>query len=427
MRTVDEITADMAEIAAQDSITQEDLATYMSLESELLAAQQAAGSSDGDAAPEPEPAPAVPAPATVAPASPHAVAAMRARHQNHTRVVVPAGRPSNRAQETEADGFRAYLRTGKPNADLRQAPQNAQGTGTGSAGGFLVPETFVNRIVEVVKSFGGVFNDAEQLITDSGNPLRFPKNDDTSNQATVATENAAPASGADAVFDDIELGAFEYAASGTGGNALQLPIALVQDSALDIEAFMSKLLGRRIARKMGNDAVLGIGTGGAQGILQGVSGTAVAASTLAYADLVSLAMSIDPYYWTGAKWYMNAASLGVVMQLEDGAGQLIFKPGFAMIGDGNATQISGQIQVGGILAPVVIETALPTFAASGSVKWAAFGNINEAYIWRQVRQIEVLVDPYSSANLRRINYNAFVRADGRQKDTAAYAVSKTAA
>lgn len=447
MRSSDEVLADMNALldgAAGRDLTDDEINQWNTLDAELAASTLAeararatggsggegdsgSGTTGGDGATPPAPAPADRAGQA---ARTRASQQIRTQHAAFNTVVVPAGRPRNSQgpRDTIDRAFTHYLRTGRENADLEElrAPQNAQSTGTGSAGGFLVPETFLNRIVEVVKSFAGVFNDAEQLQTDSGNPLRFPKNDDTSNTATVAVENAAPASGADITFDDVELSAFEYAASGTGGNALSLSIALVQDSAIDIDAFVARILGRRLGRKMANDAVLGNGTGQAQGILQGVAGTA-AAATLLYSDLVSLAMSIDPYYWTGAKWYMNAASLGTVMELEDGAGQLIFKPGFAMIGDASAAHISGAIQVGGILAPIVVETAFPTFAASGSVKWAAFGNMNEAYIWRQVRQIEVLVDPYSAANKRQINYNAFVRADGRQKDTAAYAVSKTAA
>lgn len=438
MRSTDAILADMAALldsTAGADLTDDQINQWETLDAELKASQLAeararaagdGGEAGGDGTePAPGPAPADATNAAGAAARARATASIRAQHTAYNRVVVPAGRPRNgtRPQDTADAGFRTYLRTGQVNADLVRAPQNAQGTGTGSAGGFLVPDGFLNRIVEVVKTFGGVVNDAEQLTTDSGAPLPFPTNDDTGNQATTTPEGTPPSSGSDIVFGEVQLGAFEYTASGASGNALKVPIALIQDSALDIEAFIAKKLGQRIARKMAADAVNGLGTAGGQGILQGIAGNATASTTLDYDDLVDLiTMHVDAEYWQGSKWYMNQISLGTIMKLEDDADQLIFKPNFlGMISDTNATQISGAIQVGGILAPVVIDPGFSTFGASA--KWAAFGNMQEAYIWRQVRQIEVLVNPYTSANNRQIEYNAYVRADGRIKNSSAYAVS----
>jgi HK97 family phage major capsid protein len=434
MRSTDEILADMAALldgAAGRDLTDDEINQWETLDTELKASQLAearsratdTGSGSGDGS---EPAPE-PAPAATAAARRHASASIRAQHRAYNTVVVPPGRPASspRPQDSLDRAFSAYLRTGRPNADMEQlrAPQNAQGTGTGSAGGFLVPEGFLNRIVEVVKTFGGVFNDAEQLTTDSGQVLPFPTSDDTGNQAGITPEGGTPSSGSDIVFGQVQLGAYEYTASGASGNALALPIALTQDSAIDIDAFVSRILGRRIARKMAYDAVLGSGAGQAQGVAAKTADHTTASTTLAYDDLVDIVTGhLDANYWPGAKWYMNQSSFGQVMKLEDASDQLIFRPGLVMIGEGNATAISGQIQVGPILAPVVIDPAFATFAASA--KWAVFGDMGESYIWRQVRQIEVLVDPYSSANKRQINYNAFVRADGRQKNTVSYALSQ---
>jgi HK97 family phage major capsid protein len=420
VRTIDEILADMSAIITKAELTADDLLAYQALELELAQAQEATAPDEAtEGETEPEPAPAAPA-AIAAPRA--AVAAVRARHNAYTRVVVPAGRPSNRTREdAEAEGFRNYLRTGKVNADMRTGPQNAQTTGTGSSGGYLVPEGFLARIVEVIKSFGGVLNNAEQLTTESGNPLPFPTNDDTANEAVATAESTAPASGADLVFGQVQLSAFEYTASGTGGNALAVPLALIQDSAFDIEGYVAKQLGKRIARKMATDAVTGNGTGQAQGLLQGLAGAATASTTLAYGDMVDLIMSLDEAYWASAKWYMNRASLGAVMKLTDTDGDLIFRPGLVMIGDTESTKVSTAIQVGAILAPVVLDPGFTTFGASA--KWAVFGDLSEGYVWRQVRQVEVLVDPYTGANKRQVQYNAWARADGRQKTTSAYKLS----
>ena len=50
------------------------------------------------------------------------------------------------------------LKAGTANADLSQL-RNAQGEGTGSAGGYLVPTTFREMLVERMRAFGGVASD----------------------------------------------------------------------------------------------------------------------------------------------------------------------------------------------------------------------------------------------------------------------------
>jgi HK97 family phage major capsid protein len=430
MRPLEDILADMQAIIDKPSLTADDVIAYQSLEVELATSQ-----ADGSAEPTPgaegdtetdtdatDTADVTPVANTAT--TQRAAAAMRARHNAYTRVVVSAGRPSNRRREdAEAESFRNYLRTGRPNADMTPGPQNAQTTGTGSSGGYTVPEGFRAKIVEVIKSFGGVINDAEQLTTETGNPLPYPTNDDTANEAVVTAENTVPASGADIVFGQVQLSAFEYTASGTGGNALAVPLALLQDSAFDIEGFVARKLGMRLARKMARDAVTGTGSAQAQGVLQGITGREIS-TALSYSDLVDVVMSLDEAYWPGAKWYMNRSSLGTILKLVDGANQLIFKPGTPMLGDANATQISGAIQIGAVLAPVVLDSAFADIllTAGQTVNWGIFGNLSEGYVWRTVRDVEVLVDPYTAVNKRQVQYNAWARADGRQQNISAYKV-----
>lgn len=427
MRPIEDILADMQALVDKPDLTADDVVAYLALEQELAAAQVAGAAepTPAEGAEETEETDAVPAGAPAATVATRTMAtAIRTRHAGYTAIRVPAGRPSNRQREdAEAEGFRNYLRTGRVNADMVQGPVNAQTTGTGSSGGYLVPESFLARIVEVIKSFGGVLNDAEQLNTETGNPLPFPTNDDTANEAVIATENTVPASGADLVFGTVQLSAFEYAASGTGGNALAVPLALIQDAAFDIEGYVAKKLGTRLARKMARDAVTGLGSGQAQGVLQGITGREIS-SALSYSDLVNVIMSLDEAYWANAKWYMNRASFGTILLLEDGASQLIFKPGVAMLGDANATQAQGAIQVGAVLAPVVLDSAFADILLTSGAgqNWGVFGDLSEGYVWRQVRQVEVLVDPYTGANKRQVQYNAWARADGRQKNTSAYKV-----
>jgi HK97 family phage major capsid protein len=426
MRTLEEILADMQALIDKPDMTADDVVAYLALEQELATVQAAGG---GEPAPAPgaegdgQAADVVPAGAPAATMATRTMAsAIRSRHNGYTTVVVPAGRPSNRQRETVNDGFRAYLRTGKENADLTRT--NAQSTGTGTSGGYLIPEdsSFATRLVEVIKTFGGVKRNVDEITTNGGNPLPMPTDDDTANSAVITAESTTPASGADLVLGQVELGAYEFTASGTGGNALAVPIALIQDSAIDFEAYIAKRLGTRIGRKMASSAVTGTGTGEPQGLLAGLTGRELGASAgVDYGDLVDLVMSIDEAYWTNGKLYMNRTSFGTVAQIEDGANQLIFKNNSGMVGPSGepvpALWIAGQ------LIPVVLESTFDDITLTNGADniWGAYGDLTEGYIWRNVRQIEVLVNPYTSANKRQIEYNAWARADGRQKNTSAYA------
>lgn len=426
MRTIDEIIADMTAIMTKPDgeLTADDVLAYQALELELAQVQEAGSA---DEATEGETEPEAPAPAAAATAQARtraALAAARARHNGYTRVVVPAGRPSNRAQtqrETENDGFRAYLRTGKENADLTR--YNAQTTGTDTSGGFTVPEDFRAKLIEVQKSYGGVLNAAEQLPTTDGRPLPYPTIDDTSNSAAIAAENTAPASGgADLVFGEVRLGAYEYNATGTGNTPLALPKALVQDSAVDIEGKVSSLLGTRLARKMAVDAVSGDASSKPEGIMHSITGQAIAGTTLKYSDIVTLVMSLDKAYWPNAKFYCNQASLGSIMELEDTNGNLIFKQ--SVVVSNGTPAVLATLAIGPLVVPVELDNDIADILLTSGTgqNWGIFGDLNQAYVWRQVRDIEVLVDPYSANDKRQIKYNAWVRADGAQQNTAAYKV-----
>jgi HK97 family phage major capsid protein len=429
MRPIEDILADMQAIMSkpQGEWTAEDLTAYLALEVELAQAQAAGAAeptpAEGDGAGAEDNAPAGEPATALSESQRRAIVAARQRHAAYTAVTVPAGRPSSRGtRESVNDGFRAYLRTGQVNADLER--YNAQTTGTGSSGGYTVPEDFRDRIVEVVKSFGGVLGDVETLLTTDGRPLPYPTIDDTANTSAIAAENTAPASaGADLVFGEVLLNAYEYNATGASNEPLALPRALVQDSAVDIEALVARQLGLRLRRKMAYDAINGSAASEPEGLIDGITGLEVVGTTLAYSDLVALVMSLDAAYWAGAKFYCNQSALGTMTQIEDTNGNLIFKQGVTVT-DGSQTRVFPALAIGALLVPVVPDNDMPalTLTAGAGINWGVFGDIRQGYIWRQVRDIEVLVDPYSANDKRQVKYNAWIRADGAQQNTAAYKV-----
>lgn len=342
----------------------------------------------------------------------------RARHQSY---VAPANHvgvhvATPKADDTLERSFESYLRTGRENADLTEL--RAQSVGTDSAGGFTVPDSWRQKIEETRKAFGGVLNAVETINTSTGEPLRWPTLDDTANSGVIAAEAAAPASsGADLVFGEKVLGAFKYVAPGASQLPLRVSVELLQDSAYDVQSIVTRKLAERIARKQATDAVNGTGTTLPFGI---ATGAAVATNTFdnatpTYADLLSAVHQIDPAYRDQAVWTFNDDTLRLLEGILDSNG----RPLLNSASDGISVGRSNQFLLG---YPVVIDQAWANYTDGGTNKWGAFGDLKTGYVWRSVKDVTVIVNPYARANEGQVEFTMWARADGVPQHTAAYRV-----
>lgn len=380
------------------SLTEDEVDRYKALESELEAAQR-----DGE---------------------------IRNRHRAYNTVVVPAGVPVPQlgAPESIEDAFRAYLRSAQPNADITELrvggpsdigtvrPSNAQSTESGPAGGYLVPEGFRTKIVERMKAVGGLAEAAEVITTETGNTLPWPVIDDTANTGEVVDENTGGTSGADLVFSVEDLGAWTYQAGGPSGDPVKLPWELMQDSAFDIEALLSRLLGIRLGRAFAPHLISGTGVKQPKGIFHGVTGLEAAVTGgPSYVDLINLKTAVDKLYWPGSRWLLSQLGLGRVWKILDSHGDPIWRPSVQ----------SGALEDGTLLGhPITIDNGVGDFVGTNGAddNWIAFGDLRAGYVVRKVRDIAVVVNPWSSASKRQNEYTAWMRADGRPQDTNAFQV-----
>jgi HK97 family phage major capsid protein len=316
--------------------------------------------------------------------------------------------------ETLERAFESYLRTGMVNGDL--AELRAQSVGTDTAGGFLVPDIMRDKLQERLKAFGGLATVVEEITTAGGEPMRWPTIDDTANVGVIAAEGTAPASaGADLVFGEKVLGAFKYVAPGASQLPLRVSVELLQDSAFDIQAMVTRKLGERIARVQATHWVTGNGTTEPFGIDTGTSGTAFTSAGITYAELVAAVHEIDPAYRTNAKWTFNDATLAKIESIVDTTGRPI-------LNDAHAGIAAGPDNVNLLGYPVVIDQAWPTYTDGGTTKWGAFGDLAAGYVIRRVQGLTLIVNPYARANEGQVEYVLWARADGVPQDTNAYRV-----
>ncbi|MDQ3107313.1 MAG: phage major capsid protein, partial [Actinomycetota bacterium] len=234
------------------------------------------------------------------------------RHDERARQLATVERdsivapPAERAAVTDDEYrnvFNSYLRFGMGDLEPEQrqilrrgfAPDTenrAQAVGTNSAGGYLVPAGYRNRIVETMKDYGQVMEVAEVITTESGNPLPWPTNNDTSNVGALLAENTQITE-QDLTLGTAQLDAYKYTSKLT-----RVSLELIQDSAFDIEDFIVRKHGERLGRITNQHLTTGTGTAQPNGIVTGaVNGkTAAAAAAITADELIDLIHSVDPAY-----------------------------------------------------------------------------------------------------------------------------------
>jgi HK97 family phage major capsid protein len=390
VKTIEEITASMTALvdgAADRSLTDAEVTAYEGMEQELQNVKR--------------------------------TQEIRTRNGAYNTVRTPAGMPSvgGSKKDTYAAAFDNYLRTGKPNADLIQA---AQSEGTPSEGGYLVPDLFRTKLVERVKAFGGIGGIAERYTTGNGNPVEWPTIDDTANTGEIVQEGNTFSAGADMVFGSNSLSSYSYVAGGGSSTPLRVSLELLQDTSFDIQGLITRLLGTRIARLQATHLATGTGVNQPLGLITGLTPVQAAANTaMTYNDLVTWIHSVDPAYRANARWVWNDATMAIVEKIADSNGNPVFRGWGANLAIGlNENTVLGY--------PVTIDQAMPTYVINSHAAAdiaIAFGDLGQGYVVRDVRNVELLVNPYSRMANRQVEFTAWARMDATQQDTNAYIVA----
>lgn len=327
------------------------------------------------------------------------------------QLTVAAPRPDNTLERA----FDAYLRTGQANQDITQL--RAQSEGASTAGGYLVPPGFRDKLVEVMKAYGGLAAEVDGFSTATGNALEYPTIDDTANLGDITAESATFADGADLVFGTVNLGSYKYTSAGAGsGLPLRVSVELLQDAAFDVQGLVTRFLGTRIARKQAAHWCTGTGVGQPQGLVGNVTAdeTLDVSNVVDYDDLTDLEGVLDPEYEQNAKWVMNKASWVQIRQIVDTTGRpLLQQQAEAGIGGRPEKTLLGY--------PVVIDQQMPALTTATS-RFAVLGDLREAYTIRRVRDLVINVNPYNRQHQGEIEFSGWERADGAIQNRSAYVV-----
>jgi len=304
---------------------------------------------------------------------------------------------------------RALMRTlsSREKIEQRDLPKEyrearAQSVGTGSAGGFVIPQGFSGQLEEFLKAFGGMRQVARSFPTPMGNDIPWPTVDDTANVGELLAENTSAAL-QDVAFGQVILKAYKYSSK-----VVLVPIELLQDSYFDVGALLQELLSTRIGRITNTHFTTGTGTGQPKGVVteagSGKVGLVGQTLSVIYDDIIDLEHSIDPLYRPNARYMMADSSLKVVKKIKDSTGRPIWLPGLA---SSLADKINGPTLNG---YPYSINQDIAAMAANA--KSMLFGDFSK-YIVRDVMAITLLRLEERYAEVGQVGFIAFSRADGR--------------
>lgn len=317
--------------------------------------------------------------------------------------------------------FDCWMRRGEKGLSAEQAAKlyNTMSTTTGSEGGYTVPSLVASELIEALKDFGGMRSVATMLNTAQGNPLSYPSTDGTAEVGELLAENTAAAA-LDPSFGTVALNVFKYSSK-----IIAVPIELLQDSSVDIEAFVRRRIVERIGRITNQHFTTGTGSAQPRGIVVGSSagkvGTTGQTLTVIYDDLVDLLESVDEAYQLGGtcKFMFNQTVRGLLRKLKDTAGRPIWTPGYeAGITAGAPDLLLGKA--------VVLNNNMAVPAANA--KSIIYGDLSK-YIIRDAMSVSLMrFDDSAYASKGQVGFLAFIRSGGNLMDTAAvkhYAHSAT--
>lgn len=301
-----------------------------------------------------------------------------------------------------------YLRHGaNVNAEQAIAIRNAMSTTTGSEGGFTVPTEVAAMVIDALKAFGGMREAAQVITSADGRDWNYPSSDGTSEVGEIVAQNAAATTG-EVTFGTVPLVVYKYSSK-----KIALPWELIQDSAVDVVAFVVNRLAHRLGRITNTHYTVGTGTGQPWGLMaratSGKVGTTGQTTSVIYDDLVDLIHSVNRAYRGGAKFMTADTSIRVIRKIKDTQGRPIFNPGYE-------TGVPGGAPDTLLGYPIVVNDDVATMAANA--KSIAFGQLSQ-YVIRDVMDVQVRrFDDSAFALNGQVGFCGWARTGGNLLDTA---------
>ncbi|RJX18953.1 MAG: phage major capsid protein [Desulforudis sp.] len=307
-----------------------------------------------------------------------------------SRKEIPAGGlPDDQVNLDEFQAYRrafpAYLRRFDERAQRLTADQvKALSVGIDPDGGYLVTPAMSNRIITKLWENDPI----RQLVaveTISTDALEMMVDVDEAACGWVG-ETESPTETATPQWKEQRIPVHEMYAE---PRATQ---KLLEDSAIDVEAWLANKLGDKFGRVEGAAFVSGTGVKTPRGFLTYTNGTAwgqieqvamLHASAITTDGLINVKYSLIEQYLNRCTWLMNRLTVRDILKLKDGDGQYIWREGLT---DAQPSMLLG--------LPLRMATSMPQVAANALS--VALADWREAYTTVDRLGITTMRDPYTA-------------------------------
>lgn len=255
---------------------------------------------------------------------------MQRREEMEKEMQKPVSAPLTAKPMTPADN----TKTGRASDEYKRAVLDALRSnfhrisnilqeGVDASGGYLVPEEYDKRIIEVLKEENVVRGLATEITTSGEHKINIA---DTAPAAAWIEEGGA-LQFSDATFSQIILDAHKLHV------AVKVTDELLYDNAFDLEGYIIRKFGEALANSEEDAFINGDGTGKPLGFLAETGGAQVgvtaASSTAITADeILALVYSLKRPYRKNAKFMCNDQTLLAIRKLKDNNGAYIWQPSF---------------------------------------------------------------------------------------------------
>lgn len=301
-----------------------------------------------------------------------------------------------------------------PSWELRGNPQSDV---TGNLGQYTVPQDFYAEVQTALKYFSGMMESGAFMVnTGEGRDLPVPTSNDTATMGIELSENTQVATPTEVPFGQVTMKAFKYTTK-----LILIPEELMQDSAVDIEAYIVKMLATRLGRILNLRFTTGNGTGQPRGItLDAVLGRTSTTGKVflpQYNDILALKYSVDRLYRQRGKWMMSDTTWLGMLELVDNNGRPLILNYLNVLANDTEGHSLTQEQLLG--QAVIINNDMASPGTNGS---PVVGNVDILYgdfsnYWiRTVKELIMkrLIERY--ADFDQVGLIGFARYDGRLID-----------
>jgi HK97 family phage major capsid protein len=265
---------------------------------------------------------------------------------------------------------------------------------TDTAGGYLVPDVWYNKVITKMQEFTYMRGLATVIQTSRGD-LNIPR-ETSSGTAQWTTEGGAFNETED-VFGNVTLTPYKMT------RIVRASEELLQDEAFDFESYLAMTFGRAFGILEETAFVNGSGTAQPTGVIRSstTGATAAATNAITFDELYDLYFSVKPAYRANATWLMNDSTRKELMKIKTGVAsdkRYLYQSDLA-----NAAEptLFGR--------PVLSASDMPAIATGTNV--VAFGDFSYYYIADKPGiSVQRLNELYAANG--NVGFRAFRRTDG---------------